>query len=317
MDRIGDLVLTLPVDQALPDAHVDWWIPKGLSFVTDHAFPRRQAREQGREITFQEFRELLAMVREKRYEAAVIFQAPWWVSCLLWLARIPIRVGVKSKWHSFLFLNRAVRQKRSRSEASELEYNFRLAEAGLKKDLARHSLRLNASSREILNKFGLSQYFVVHPGMGGSALNWPTHHYESLIRALVERAEVVITGTKADEPYVQPLRDRLKDESRIKWLDQKLSGPELISVLAGARAIFAPSTGVLHLAASTGQRTVGVFSPVRVQQPKRWGPQGTNTATVMPQVQCPGELSCLGPACEKFNCMERITPSEALEKMLQ
>lgn len=324
LDRIGDLVLTLPVDESLENTRAHWWIPPGLSFITNAASPRRDALEVARPIDFRRFLELLKRVREEHYDAAIVFHAPWWVSCLLWLARVPIRGGVRSQWHSFLFLNRAIRQKRSRAEHSELEYNYRLLEQILMRNegaLARKTLRLKAldgaEASAILNKFELQRglFSVVHPGMGGSALNWPTEHYARLIENLSQKEKVTITGTAADEPYLAPLRALLKNNSQVVWLDGKLKGPELITVLAAARTITAPSTGVMHIAASTGQPTLGIFSPVRVQQPRRWGPQGERVKTIMPKINCPGTMSCLGNSCAHYNCMTTISVEEIAQAL--
>ena len=329
LDRIGDLVLTLPIDQALTHADVRWWIPKGLSFITDAAEPPRHTTEILKDVSLSQFLQLLKCVRKARFEACVIFHAPWWVSLLTWLAGIRLRIGVKSQWHSLLFLNRAVRQKRSRAECSELEYNYRLVEDGLRIErgsLPRMSLPLRSPFNDfqcasLLSQYGLTKnrFYVVHPGMSGSALNWPTDHYLQLITLLSEQGPVAITGTPSDEEFLKPLRAPLRGNANVMWLDGKLSGPELISVLSSAKAVVAPSTGVMHLAASTGSRTLGLFSPVRVQQPLRWGPQGAQTKTLKPNVVCPGELRFLGEVCPHYTstnaCMNQITPTQVLEEL--
>lgn len=329
MDRIGDLILTLPVDRFASDAEASWWVTKGLGFIAQASRPPRQVRELPRRIQVSEFIRLLFATRRQKFDAAIIFHAPWWVSFLMWLARIPIRAGVKSQWHSYLFLNHAVRQKRSRAEVSELEYNFRIVERVFNLSegtLKREPLRLGpANDDEIqntLDRHGLKkeEYYVVHPGMGGSALNWPIEYYVALIQSLSSKAPVVITGTASDEPYLAPVRQALKETHGslhpIIWLDQKLNGSDLISVLSAARAILAPSTGVLHIAASTGRPTFGIFSPVRVQHPRRWGPQGAQAKAFLPTVSnCPGELSCLGETCSQFDCMRTLLPETIFNEM--
>ncbi|MEK7357328.1 MAG: glycosyltransferase family 9 protein [Bdellovibrionota bacterium] len=265
-----------------------------------------------------EFLRLLSLVRAQAYDSAVVFHAPWWVGLLLFLARIPLRIGVQSQWHSFLFFNRGVRQKRSRADKSELEFNYRLVEEGLglaEGSLARRTLTLDAGDLDPLSKHGLrkGEYTVVHPGMGGSARNWPVELYADFARAQLKTGTVVVTGTASDGIYVRPLRELLASEKNVVWLDEKLDGLELISVLGNAKLVFAPSTGVLHLAASTGIPTLGLFSPVRVQRAVRWGPQGPRTATLTPLVECPGELRCLGEACPHWDCMPRVTLEEATE----
>lgn len=322
LDRIGDLILTLPVDTAFGGARIDWWVPENLGFIAEMSVPRRQAREVSRKIGVRGFFALLRQVRDAKYSSAIVFHAPWWVSCLLWLARVPVRGGVRSQWHSFLFLNRSIRQKRSLAEHSELEYNFKLVEEIMSlPKVDRVSLRLKGQEggarTSLFARFGLHEgaYTVVHPGMGGSALNWPTEHYAQLIREVAREGKVAVTGTAADEAYLAPLLDSLSDLSNVVWLDGKLNGPELITVLGGARVVVAPSTGVLHLAASSGRPTIGLFSPVRVQHPRRWGAQGQRARMLMPDVECPGELRCLGAECAKFDCMKSLEPEQVLRAM--
>ena len=318
LDRIGDLVLTLPVDEGLGFSQVDWWIPPRLSFVTRAAKPPRPATEVAKSIGFGEFFRLVGELRAKKYDAAVVFHAPWWVGLALVLAGIRLRIGVASQWHSFLFFNKGIRQKRSRADHSELEFNYRLVEKGLGLDegsLPRRALTLDASDLEPLSVHGLKpkSYVVVHPGMGGSARNWPVDLYAAYIEELSKHHRVVVTGTASDSIYVNPLKEILAGDPRLTWLDEKLDGHELINVLGNSKFVFAPSTGVLHLAASTGVPTLGLFSPVRVQRAVRWGPQGAKTATLTPLINCPGELRCLGEACPHWDCMPRVTVDEAVD----
>ncbi len=261
---------------------------------------------------------LVRSVKAQAYDVAVIFHAPWWVGLVLFLAGVRLRIGVRSQWHSFLFLNRGIRQKRSRADKSELEFNYLLVEQGLglaEGSLERRTLSLDSSDTDALTAHGLEkgEYVVVHPGMGGSARNWPVDLYAEFVRERAKTETVVITGTASDAIYVVPLKELLGTLANVVWLNEKLTGVELIGVLGNAKLVFAPSTGVLHLAASTGVPTLGLFSPVRVQRALRWGPQGAKTATLEPLVNCPGELRCLGEVCPHWDCMPRVTVQEATE----
>ncbi|MCM2282861.1 MAG: glycosyltransferase family 9 protein [Bdellovibrionaceae bacterium] len=328
LDRIGDLVLTLPVDESLrkidPHAEMQWWIPKGLGFVSAAASPRRDVREIDVRWNWIRFRALLADLKLHRPRMAIVFHAPWWISLLLFLAKVPVRAGPRSQWHQYLFFNRRIRQKRSDAKYHELEYNFQLTEGALRLGrgwLPRAHLHLQAPTNDDLHRFGLEKqgYVVVHPGMGGSALNWPLPMYAQLISKLTEDTRVVITGTRSDEPYLKPIRDMLGDNPRVTWLDGILKGQELIMILQNAKAVVAPSTGVLHLAASAGAPTVGLFSPVHVQSATRWGPRGECVTTLSPNVKCPAKFKCLGQRCPHFDCMQRVTVdsvTHAIESLL-
>ncbi len=281
---MGDLVLTLPTDQlaSLSGAEVDWWIPQGLGFVAQHSDPPRACLEIARKIGLRQWFRLLFFLHRKRYDAALVFHAPWWVNALIWTARIPIRIGNKSQWHSYVFLNRGLRQRRSQVAMHELDYNYQLTRQLFEGDPSTPYLKLNWPKSIAPQKRALlpHHYIVIHPGMGGSALNWPTSHYLELIQKISHTSEVVITGTNADAAYLSPLKTALQNSPRIRFLDGEFSGEELLWVLHGAAAVLAPSTGVLHLAASLGVPTLGLFSPIKVESIERWGPKGARVKAI-------------------------------------
>ncbi|MCB0378744.1 MAG: glycosyltransferase family 9 protein [Bdellovibrionales bacterium] len=321
LDRMGDLVLSLPCDHLVSDQYdVHWLVPKGLDFVVEATRPQRNFSTSARTWSWKTFFEFLNLVNTLKPKVAICFHVPWWIPMALFVARVPLRGGVLSQWHSYLFLNKGLRQKRSRCEQHEMEYNYLLTEYvfDLPKDKSQWTpLQMKAPENFKAFSFDRDQkYFVVHPGMGGSALNWPTDQYYKVIDDLSHRAQVVITGTAADLPYINPLKQKLKDNPRVTWLDQQLDGSQLLNLLNDAIAILAPSTGVLHLSASLGAPSLGIYSPILVHQARRWGPKGPQAWSFSPQVQCPSQFECLGKKCPHFFCMEGLETGPVVEKAL-
>ncbi len=321
MDRLGDLVLTLPVGAHYKELReASWWIPAGLGFVAQSARPRPEFREVAKTFSLKTFIQLYRQLRKERYAQSLIFYAPAWVYLLIFLARIPVRAGRRSQWYSFLLLNRGLRQKRSLSEKNELSYNAELVEKTLKlkpeSPLIGLKLTPSPKAAEVLKSFGLTShgYIVIHPGMGGSALNWPTENYRKLIETLLERGEkVALTGTPADHAYTEPLRDL---QPRLHWLAGKLSGPELLDVLSEAKWVLAPSTGVVHLAASLGTLTFGIYSPIKAESSLRWGPVGERVHILEP-TSCPHSPECLQKNWPEHPCMKKLNftgPQSDLDK---
>lgn len=320
VDRIGDLVLTLPVDQQdelKRKYDILWWISQGLEFVLEASREPRQFLSIKKEGGWKEFWHLFKVIRAVRPHIAVIFQAPWWISLLCFLAGVRVRGGRRSQWHSYLFLNKGLRQSRSQSDKHESEYNFELLNhvLNIHNPKRPHLDLFVPESKTILNKFGLQakKYYVVHPGMAGSSRNANTSFYLQVIKNYSEKDTVVITGTKADLPYIEPLKEKLSGEQNILWLNEKLNGRELIAVVQESIATVAPSTGVVHLAASTGTKTLGIYSPVQTQWPRRWGPRGNDIQIFKPNVTCPGTRNCLFKACPHFDCMDSLKPEALLE----
>ncbi|MEQ1878346.1 MAG: glycosyltransferase family 9 protein, partial [Bdellovibrionia bacterium] len=132
--------------------------------------------------------------------------------------------------------------------------------------------------------------------------------YVEWIRRMSAEGTVAVTGTPADAGWLEPVKKALAAAPSVVWLDGKLDTKEWLAVLAGARAVLAPSTGTIHAAASLGVPALGIYSPVKVQAPKRWGPLGNFAKAVVPQVDCPGYFECIGEKCQYYDCMKTLTP---------
>lgn len=306
------------VDQVsfLRDCDVQWVIAQGLGFIPDNADPRRSYLELSKTDWKISLHKLRLFLREFQPDIAISFQAPWWVSYALWAENVPVRAGVKSQWHSFIFLNKGLRQKRSRAVQHEADYNLDLLlhAFSINKETLQEktpTLKLAAPSNpDLLTKFNLipGQYVVVHPGMAGSALNWSTANYVSFIKQASEIMPVVITGTEADEPWLTDIKEKFRTDSKILILQNKLKATELFTVLKNAKAVVVPSTGVAHIAASLNVPVLGIYSPIRVQHPRRWAARGEHVQIFMPENQNPDQVDP--------DCMNQIQPQDLLKALV-
>ena len=324
LDRLGDLILTLPVDQ-LPKfkfQQVQWVIPQGLEFVLDSTKPKRAYRSINKNGGWSQFWNFVKWLKQENFQTAIVFHGPWWVGLALKLAGIEQRHTRQSQWHSYLFYNSGYRQKRSQAELHELEYNIELAlsteprfleehRSGNRKTLTEYVENSIQSTKMIdhtsspnypdipfdLQKFGLklessidlpediknqisTPYIVIHAGMGGSAKNWPISKYAETVDQMSSKITVVLTGTKGDLPYLDPLKSLIKNKDKIVWLNEKLDGNQLIKVVSQAKAVLAPSTGVLHIAASCQVPTLGLFNNKTVERETRWGGIGSKVINI-------------------------------------
>lgn len=317
LDKIGDLICTLPADQILDSSAFDvtWVVQKGLGQLLNLSKHKIKYIELDKSIAKFSQKKFSQFLKNEKFDIAVSFQCPWWVNFELFKHRIPQRIGVLSQWHSFLFLNAGLRQKRSQSIKHEFEYNLDLV---LKitgpvnietKKLVFEFKKPNSSAT--IEKYNLKNYTVVHPGMMGSSLNCSQDQYILKIGQLIEENKlVVVTGTAADEPYLTKIKSVFFNHPKVCWLQSKLNLAELVEVLYYSEKIIAPSTGVIHIAASLGKSISGIYSPIQVHHPKRWAPRPVNDSQdiqiLLPDVQCPAQRSCLLDVCPHFNCMDKI-----------
>jgi len=305
MDKLGDLVLSLPSDShpALRGQNIHWAITKGLEFVAEQSIPKRKFTSFSKKFSPVNFFRFVFWLKQLNPFHIVLLHAPWWVSMASWWAGVPVRIGPLSQWHSYLFMNFGVRQKRSLSTQHESDYNFDLIDKGFVQVGLKGSHNLEKVKESFLkliapNPNGTLQqhrlksqsYVVLHPGMGGSAFNWPSESYLEVARLLNGEVPIVVTGTLQDKKYLDPIEEELKSLPQVKWLVGELSAHELLNVLSQARCVLAPSTGVIHLAASLGVPVIGIYSPKRQEHPRRWGPKGPCVEVFFPATSTDQQL---------------------------
>lgn len=335
-DRLGDVLLSLPVLRALkqgfPEAQVTFAIRSIYHALFQHpqAFGSQQLIERcfGVEGPFP----------SGCWDVAIVLQGNFPIVFALWKSKIPIRIGPLGSWFSFLLYSHGFRQRRSQVEKHEAQYNLDLLKTlGLSANDMFESPSLWVSgqvqqlARQWLFKHGWdghSRLIVIHPGMGGSALNAPVSFYESLAKKVVSwgkghSVQLLVTLGPADQAWREALCQTLGAPGTA-WLlfDHSEPGaPQGIDFLAGlfeaAHLVLAPSTGPLHLAVALGKPILGIYPPIRVQSRFRWGPyqdpQKGQAVVLTPDVECPETFHCLGKACPHYFCMERLDATVAFE----
>ena len=248
------------------------------------------------------------------------------VAAAVFAAGIRTRVGPLSKPHSFLFFNRGVRQRRSRVDMHEADYNNQL--------LKRLGVRVHSRSEptQVVVSDAAKQWaqtwldnqgrkpservVVVHPGMGGSALNWPESHYRELVGQLetLNHVFIIVSGSRLEEGVVASAMEGTK--STHAFIGHSLEN--LAALYSLAHVVVAPSTGPMHLAIALEKRVVTFFPPVRVQSALRWGPYRSEEDSVtifVPDVYCGQDFKCIGNLCHYYPCMKSISVKEAVSEV--
>lgn len=321
MDKIGDLLLSLSVDECHAEMkdRTTWLVSSGLAPLMEMTQPSKFFLEFPKAFSVRNFFKLWAWLKKERFTHCVNLYSPIWVSWCCLLAGIPKRSGRWSKLSSYLTFNQGVRQRRSLAERHESQYSLELSQklfpTNVYEPPALQLMPPNAS--RLLEKYQLQpeKYFIVHPGMAGSALNWPQENYNILIEKLVNLHPVIVTGTAEDEKFLGSIRSQWGSHSQVRWLQGQLQLKELTSLLSRARGVVAPSTGVLHLASAVGAKCVGIYCPIQANHPRRWGPRGRQSSVVLPKNPCPAQLECLREKCEFHPCMQSIKVNEVLHQL--
>lgn len=327
-DKIGDLLLSLPVFQTLreafPQAKITALVsPQTKEIVQGHpAVDAVETVEKGERV-FQ----LAGRLKKIKADTFIILYPRARLVLAAWLARIPLRIGTAFRWYSFL-LNSKVKVHRSRCDRHEVEYNLDLVKPlGVTPESQKILFPITQTdrdfARDLLREKGIpegTRYMVVHPGHKGSALNWKPERYGEAVERLcrIKNLKVVITAGAEETTQVSRVTAMLPPlplEQKPALLIGECTLKQLAAVYERAVCFLSGSTGTLHLAAAVGTPTVSLFCTIPETTPVRWGPWGNKSTVLMPEnLKCP---DCKAGVCLKHDSMDAITVDMVLDAVGQ
>jgi heptosyltransferase-3 len=277
-DRLGDVLLTTPVSSALreayPQAKISW-------LVRPYAAPLLEHNPNVDEILVDRggpIKELVDLLKNGQFDAAIIAYPRWRVAWALWRAGIPMRIGPASKWYS-LFFTHKIWQHRSEGKKHEADYNLELlAPLGIPFKRRPTTFVVTDEEKQVAKKLLASHRIsfskpivILHPGSGGSSARWPLTHFMALGDKLqVEGCDVVVTGGPGED-YQSIMIDQMH-RIPVFVAAGSVSVRELAAIYSWAALVVSNSTGPLHLAVALGVPTISIYSPIPTCHPTRWGP---------------------------------------------
>ncbi|KXW55937.1 glycosyltransferase family 9 protein [Ferrovum sp. PN-J185] len=120
-----------------------------------------------------------------------------------------------------------------------------------------------------LSKFNIhTPYFVIHPYPKFNYKMWDKAKWIELIKYIKQKSvEVILTGS-SDKNELEYCHDIQQATGSLN-LAGKLSLGEVGALIKKANCYIGPDTGITHIAAATGTKTVALFGPTN---PVKWGP---------------------------------------------
>jgi heptosyltransferase III len=325
-DRIGDVVLTLPLIQVLrrtfPFARISFLARTYTKEIVEEQPGLDGVVLYDNEGVRKPFLSMLFELRRARYDLAIVAFPRFRIALLLWLSRIKVRIGSGYRWYSFFFNNR-VYEHRKNAEKHELEYNLALVKDlgcevpfDIAPSITLQEEALNAATKEAkrLQISGKDTVAILHPGSGGSARDWNAASFSLLARRLTEMGwKIVVTGAAGEEELVRNVV--LGSRHRLGSSVGVLSLKGLAAFIKSADLFVSNSTGPLHIAAAVGTPVIGFYPPIVACSPQRWGPITRYKIVFVPdRSQC---ILCKGGACTGNVCMEQIGVQQVVNAAIQ
>ncbi|RWX54368.1 glycosyltransferase family 9 protein [Photobacterium chitinilyticum] len=289
-DKIGDFMLAWPsfamLKQSLPECQITALVPNYTASIAqlcpwiddviiDPTSKADKAQQAG----------LVSQIKQRDFDAAICLFSNGYNAKLLWRAGIPYRLAPATKLAQLLFTRR-LKQRRSRSEKPEFEYNLDLIRYFLDDNqiacqepqgpyLAFAEEVLATQKTQLVAQLALDAskpWCFIHVGSGGSANNLSLEQYAALIKGVAAKhnCEFVLTAGPGEEAMAASLHSLIKADVAAYIYDKNDGLQDFTRSLACADLFIAGSTGPLHIAAALDIPTIGFFPSKRSATPLRW-----------------------------------------------
>lgn len=328
---VGDAIMALPALQVarkrFGDAHIAILalpyvaqIYEGQGIADELiAYDRKGAHAgmRGRE-------KLAAMLKEKRFDAALLLQNAFDAAWVAWRAGIPQRIGYNRDGRGML-LTKAIRvPKAGEIPAHEKFYYLELLRrAGWLDALpdvpeitlhvkAQDAKRAEEKLRYLGARAGATRIAVGAGASYGSAKCWPPERFAKALRRLQKErdADVILFGTPTESEVSSAIQAGLNQPALD--LTGKTQIAELPALLSRCSAFLGNDSGAMHVAAAVGLPVVAVFGPT--------DPYGT--APVTPRCTIVQEKPYCSPCFLRrcptdHRCMMAVAPEMVSKHLLQ
>jgi ADP-heptose:LPS heptosyltransferase len=255
-------------------------------------------------------------MRGYRYDLGIDPRGDFLVALVLWLARIPRRIGWAAGGGGFLLTDTTTWV----PQRHEIDSRLALVRilGGARGDFEPELYPNWADSyavREALAALPNPQLPVVvlHHGAGTAAKRWPLENWSELLQRLGHEtaATVILVGDSTDQARARQLA---RGQHRVVDWTGRLTLMQLAALLGEADLFIGGDSGPAHVAAAMGTPTVVLFSGTN--RAECWRPFGSRTQILCWPVRCsPCHLkTCPVPG---HLCMSGIRPSAVLEAVRQ
>ena len=284
---IGDVVLAtatlMALRRAYPQAHITWAVGSWSKGVVEGHPLLDAVLDTGKEAlpvkSVSGFIRFVRQLRRGNFDLAVSLVRSPLMSAALLLSGIPNRAGLDSAGRGFGYTVKAPIDPNKPRHEAEIYLDIPRA-LGLDVKNCIANVPVNADSRNSLQakltRPSITTPYIIinptggrNPGMTMDSKRWPPASFAALADKLSSllKAHVVLIGGPADGEIVGEVASRL--QAAHTRLDGQISFGELAALANQSLLYVGNDTGVTHLAAATGAKTVMILGP---SDPQRYAP---------------------------------------------
>lgn len=284
---IGDVVMATGALSALrnayPSAHITWAIGEWSRRAIENHPAINDFLDTGSAdlpiYSLSDFRGFVNKLRAGEFDTAISLVRSPLMSLALLLSGIPNRVGLDSLGRGFGYNLRVAVNPDTAKHEGEIYLDVISALVGKAVHVyANLPVRDNdiATVKSYLTQSDIQSAFIVahagggsNPGMQMDSKRYPPHQLAQLLNRLGEAlsASIILIGAESDKERVQAVAQGLTIPSS-QWIG-KLSFQEIGALAQLGLLYIGNDTGLTHLAAAVGAKTVMIMGPT---EPQRYAP---------------------------------------------
>ena len=321
---LGDTLFATPLIRALRDAYSD-------AYIAVFTHPRCREILEGNPsineiIIYDEQREhryllakfsIISHLKSKRFDAVFILRRSLTRTMLVFLAKIPERIGYVNKKTGLLLTKKIPQPHR---DLHRVEYFLGLARAiGLQPKSVNYEFFVSEKdiekADEILKSEGISEegdFIAINPGGNWGLKRWPVENFARLGDEIFNRdaTKVVLTGAEKDIDLCKTIYSLM--ENKPVLLCGKTDLKVLGAIFKKAIWVISNDSGPMHITIGVKTPLIALFGPT---SPSITGPYGDGIYKVLQKdVDCP--IPCYNLDCKDNRCMKAITVEDVLGAML-
>ncbi|MEY4592726.1 MAG: hypothetical protein RIR18_1621 [Pseudomonadota bacterium] len=321
---IGDAVLSQPLLTRLkhqyPDAQIDvlaaQWVAPVYARMPEVSHTLDNPFRHGELALRMRFRLGQTLAREG-YDRAYVLPNSLKSALVPFFARIPERIGFVGESRYGLLNRRHVLDKVALPQMAERYAQLaELIGSPVFRPLAPLHLESSAAyQQQVLNDLGLEsgrRPVVFCPGAEfGPAKRWPTAHFATLARVMVERGHAVwLLGSGKDKPIGDDIVASTPGSCRNLCGQTTLE--QAIDLIAQAELVVSNDSGLMHVAAALNRPLVALYGS---SSPEFTPPRSEKATVVRLNLEC---SPCFKRECPlgHLDCLQELEPTRVLDACL-
>ena len=253
------------------------------------------------------------VLRNKRYDLAVVLPNSFRSGWTVFLALIPNRIGYAQNLRSLL-LTHPVRRPRELLRMHQRNAYLKLLEplGVMAPDEESGRIHLTTEEKEEAVRLTPGQYIWVGIATGasyGAAKRWFPERFAQVADSLaIHGAQIIPFGDTRDEIVCERVSQHMTQPH--KNLAGKTSLRLAAALIERCRLLITNDSGAMHLAGSLGVKSIALFGST---DPMRTGLRDPKSTFIWHQVLC---SPCFKRTCPygHYECMKKITVDDVLKK---